>query len=114
MPLCRRLEECRGEGDALNVDGDIGEVDLDRLLVDILGKNCVLEGFVGNRFFCLLAGKLNCWWFSLLLVKWWLCLLVRSRECSSEGVEWLLKLCIAVTDVVVTLGFLSRSESLRL
>jgi hypothetical protein len=59
MPLCRRLEECRGESDELNVDGDIGEVDLDRLLVDILGKNDVLEGFVGSRFFCLLAGKLS-------------------------------------------------------
>lgn len=63
MPLCRRLEECRGEGVALNVEGasEIGEVDLGRLFVDILGKNGVLEGFDGCwRFFCLLAGKLNC------------------------------------------------------
>lgn len=115
MPLCRRLEEGRGGGGALNVEGanDIGEVDLDRLFVDILGKNCVLEGFVGSwRFFCRLAGKLNCWWFSLLGMKWWVCLLVRSRECS-EGVDWLLKVCIVVREVAMTLGFLSRSVSLR-
>jgi hypothetical protein len=113
MPLCRRLEDCRGEGDELYVDGDIGEVDRDRLLVVLLGKNCVLEGFVGSRFFCLRAGKLNCCWFSLLAAWWKVCLLVRSRECS-EGVEWLLKLCIGgVRDVVKILGFFSRSETLR-
>lgn len=112
MPLCRRLEECRGEGDELNVDGDIGEVDRDRLLVDILGKNDVLDGFEGNRFFCLLAGKLRPGWFSLLLVWWWDCLPVRSRECS-EGVERPFKLCIGERDADSTRGFFSRSGMLR-
>lgn len=50
MAVCRRLEEGRVEGDTLNVEGasDMGEVDLDRLFVDILGNNCMLEGFVGS------------------------------------------------------------------
>lgn len=41
MTLCRRLEEGLGADERLNGEGasDMGEVDLDRQFVDILGKS---------------------------------------------------------------------------